>query len=211
MHVFFASVMATQTDIRRRASTLQVVLKVLALTMVLFVCFSVAGGVVAQPDVLQTAPPAGAAAALRVGHDDVAADAAQTYMARVGLGERSGQYGAFLAALAWRRAGQPARADAALAAAEAAIPERTWTASVLQFLQGRLDADRLIAAAKITAEKTEAHTYVGFRQVAGGAHDAARAHFKWVVRARREELPRVHAREERARTPGPCCVGAMNP
>jgi tetratricopeptide (TPR) repeat protein len=119
--------------------------------------------------------------ALRVGRDDVAADAAQTYMARVGLGERSGQYGAFLAALAWRRAGQPARADAALAAAEAAIPERTWTASVLQFLQGRLDADRFIAAAKTTGEKTEAHTYVGFRQVAEGAHDAARAHFKWVV------------------------------
>src|SRR5438067_13889119 len=66
--------MATQTDIRRRASTLQVVLKALALTMVLFVCFSVAGGVVAQPDVLQTAPPAGAAAALRVGRDDVAAE-----------------------------------------------------------------------------------------------------------------------------------------
>ena len=38
--------------------------------------------------------------ALRVGRDDIAADAAQTYMAHVGLGERSGQYGAFLAALA---------------------------------------------------------------------------------------------------------------
>src|SRR5438093_10820265 len=99
-------------------------------------------------------------------------------MARVGLGERSGQYGAFLAALAWRRARQPARADAALAAAEAAIPERTWTASVLQFLHRRLDAGRLIAAAKITAEKTQTHTYVCLRQAAGVAHDAARAHPK---------------------------------
>ncbi|PYR03792.1 MAG: hypothetical protein DMG00_25315 [Acidobacteria bacterium] len=203
--------MATQTDIRRRASTLQVVLKVLALTMVLFVCFSVAGGRRCTTRRAANRPTGWCCGGAARRSRRRRGRAAQTYMARVGLGERSGQYGAFLAALAWRRAGQPARADAALAAAEAAIPERTWTASVLQFLQGRLDADRLIAAAKITAEKTEAHTYVGFRQVAGGAHDAARAHFKWVVRARREELPRVHAREERARTPGPCCVGAMNP
>jgi hypothetical protein len=34
--------MTTQTDVRRRASSLSVVLKVLALTVVLFVCFSVA-------------------------------------------------------------------------------------------------------------------------------------------------------------------------
>jgi len=89
VHVFFASVMATQTDIRRRASTLQVVLKVLALTMVLFVCFSVAGGVVAQPDVLQTAPPAGAAAALRVGRDDVAAERRRrTWHASVSVNDR---------------------------------------------------------------------------------------------------------------------------
>ena len=59
----FASVVATYTDIRRRVS-LSIVLKVLALTIVLFVCFAIAGAVIAQPGAPQTAGPAGAAAAL---------------------------------------------------------------------------------------------------------------------------------------------------
>ena len=138
--------------------------------------------------------------ALRIGRDDFAAAAAHRYIDRVGLAETSAQYASFLAAIAHWRAEQAPEADAALASAESAIPKGTWTFSVLQFLQGRLDADRLLETAKTTGEKTEAHTYIGFKQAIAGLHEEASVHFRWVVeKGARNYIEFTLARNELAR------------
>jgi hypothetical protein len=90
-------------------------------------------------------------------------------------------YPLFIRALAARRAGRPADADAVLAIAEQAEPPQEWTRSVLRYLQGRLDDAQLLRAAGDLGEQSEARTYVGFRLAAAGREDEAVAHFRWVA------------------------------
>jgi tetratricopeptide (TPR) repeat protein len=119
--------------------------------------------------------------ALRIGRNDVAAAAAHSYIDHVGLADSSAQYAAFLAAIAHWREGRPSEADAILATAQSAIASGTWAAVVLQFLRGQLDAEQLLAKAKTNGERTEAHTYVGFKQDIAGRHEEALTHFRWVA------------------------------
>jgi len=122
-----------------------------------------------------------AEAALRLGRNDIAAESAHSYVERTGVSESAGQYGAFLEAVAARRAGQPDRADAALRLVAPAISDQTWAASVLRFLSRQLDAAKFLASAKSIGEQTEAHTYIGFDLVEQGRIDEALQHLQWVV------------------------------
>ena len=119
--------------------------------------------------------------ALRVGRNDVAAAAARSYIDRVGLSNETAQYASFLAAIASWRGGQAGDADSILSDARAAIPMKSWTFAVVQFLQGQLDAERFLAMAGDLGRRTEAHTYVGFKADLAGQHDEALTHFRWVV------------------------------
>jgi tetratricopeptide (TPR) repeat protein len=119
--------------------------------------------------------------ALRVGRNDVAAVAARSYIDRVGLSNETAQYAAFLAAIASWRDGQAGDADSILSDARAAIPVKSWTFAVVQFLQGQLDAERFLTMAGDLGQKTEAHTYVGFKSDLAGRHEEALNHFRWVV------------------------------
>ena len=119
--------------------------------------------------------------ALRVGRDDVAAAAARSYIDRVGLSNETAQYASFLAAIASWRDGQAGDATSILSNARAAIPVKSWTFAVVQFLQGQLDAERFLTMAGDLGQKTEAHTYVGFKSGLAGRHEEALNHFRWVV------------------------------
>jgi tetratricopeptide (TPR) repeat protein len=133
--------------------------------------------------------------ALRVGRDDAAAVAARSYIDRVGLSDETAQYASFLAAIASWRAGQSGDADSILSDARGAIPVKSWTFSVVQFLQGQLAADRFLAMAGDVGQRTEAHTYVGFKADLAGRHEEALTHFRWVV----EHGARTYAEYDLAR------------
>jgi tetratricopeptide (TPR) repeat protein len=119
--------------------------------------------------------------AFAFGRDIAAASAVRVYIDHVGWGDEGAQYTAFMAALAYQRAGQLDEAEKILALAEEAIQPKTWTFNVLQFLRGRVAADQFLAAARDLGPETEAHTYIGFKEQIAG-HDAlALGHFRWVV------------------------------
>jgi len=119
--------------------------------------------------------------ALRLGRDDLAATSLATYLELRGMGEDQSVYPLFVRALAARRAGRPAEADAALALAEKAEPPQEWTRTVLRYLQGRLDDAQFLRAAGDIGEQTEARTYTGFKLAMAGREDEAVAHFRWVA------------------------------
>jgi tetratricopeptide (TPR) repeat protein len=119
--------------------------------------------------------------AMRLGRDDVASASLATYLELRGMGEDQSVYPLFVRALAARRAGRPAEADAALALAEKAESPKEWTRTVLRYLQGRLDDAQFMRAAGDIGEQTEARTYTGFSLALAGRNDEAVAHFRWVV------------------------------
>jgi len=114
-----------------------------------------------------------------MGHDAAAARDVDVYI-RGGWTQESMIYTRFLGALARRRLNQQTEADTLLEGARKAIAPGTWTAKVLDFLQGRLTAEDLLSQAKLDGEKTEAHTYIGFRDVLAGHPETAVTHFRWV-------------------------------
>jgi len=119
--------------------------------------------------------------ALRVGRNDAAAAAARSYIGRVGLSNETAQYASFLAAIASWRAGQAGDADDILSEARSVIPVKSWTSAVVQFLQGQLDPERFLAMAGDIGQRTEAHTYVGFKSDLAGRTEEALTHFRWVI------------------------------
>jgi tetratricopeptide (TPR) repeat protein len=119
--------------------------------------------------------------ALRLGRDDVAASSLLTYMKLRGTGEDQSVYPLFVCALAARRAGRPADAEAALAIAEKSEMSEEWTLLILRFLQGFLDEGQLLRAAGNVGRQTEARTYIGFTLAIEGREDEALAHFRWVA------------------------------
>jgi tetratricopeptide (TPR) repeat protein len=116
----------------------------------------------------------------RLGKDGAAARDAKAFLERAGWGHESAPYVAFLSALAYRRLGQNADADAVLERARPTVTPGSWTEKVLDYMQRRLTADAFLSRARENGEKTEAHTYVGFDLAMAGKRDEAVVHFKWV-------------------------------
>lgn len=118
--------------------------------------------------------------AFESGRNDVAARAAHRYLDLAGIADQSGQYVAFIGAIAGWRLGDRADADALLAQAAAAAPPKSWVAAVATYLQGRLTADAFLGRARDNGQRTEAHTYIGIRTLLAGRPEDARPHFVWV-------------------------------
>jgi tetratricopeptide (TPR) repeat protein len=119
-------------------------------------------------------------AALPLGRPDIAARDALEYIHERGWGDDGATYTAFLAAIAYRRLGRFADADATLTQAAALVDPKSWSANVLGFLQGKFDSAQFLARADDTGERTEAHTYIGFRELEAGRTKEALEHFQWV-------------------------------
>jgi len=119
--------------------------------------------------------------ALRLGRDAVAATSFARYLELGGAGESQAIYPLFILALAAKRAGRPADADAALANAGKGERIEKWTLTVLRFLQGGVDEAQLLRVAGDLGEQTEARTYVGFKLAMSGREDEAMTHFRWVA------------------------------
>jgi tetratricopeptide (TPR) repeat protein len=119
--------------------------------------------------------------AMRLGRDDIAASSAGTYVQLRGNGEDASVYPLFIRAIAARRAGRSAEADAALALAEKGDINEPWTRSVLRFLQGRVEESTFLQLADNIGERTEAHTYIGFALALAGRGQDAMTHFRWVA------------------------------
>jgi len=119
-------------------------------------------------------------AALPLGRPDMAAKDALEYIRERGWGDDSAPYCAFLATIAYRRLGRSAEADATLTQAAAVVDPKSWTANVLAFLQEKLDSAQFLARADENGERTEAHTYIGFRDLEAGRTKEALEHFQWV-------------------------------
>jgi tetratricopeptide (TPR) repeat protein len=118
--------------------------------------------------------------ALQRGRNDVAAREVRTYLEKAGAADESGQYAAFIGAIAHWRLGQPQEADALLARAAEAAPAHSWVATVTTYLQGGVGDGEFLGRAKDNGQRTEAHTYVGVKAALAGRLDEARAQFAWV-------------------------------
>jgi tetratricopeptide (TPR) repeat protein len=114
------------------------------------------------------------------GRDTAAAADAERYIKAVGLHDPSAQTVAIVGAIACRRARRPAEAEALLDRVRAVAPPSSWNAVVVEFLQGRIGEDRLLARASDQAKKTAAHTYIGLKDAVEGRTSNALEHFRWV-------------------------------
>jgi lipoprotein NlpI len=88
---------------------------------------------------------------------------------------------ALLAAIAHLRLHQPDEAREILEEARAAAADIPWTATVIDYLEGRISADTFLSRADGKGEKTEAHTYIGLKASLEGHQEDAVAHFRWAV------------------------------
>ena len=118
--------------------------------------------------------------ALGLGQDEAAARDVREYLKRAGWADDSAPYAAFIGAIAHWRLKQPEDADALLAEAARAARPQSWVATVVQYLQKRLEDDALLDRAKDSGQRTEAHAYIGIRAAIAGRINDARTHFLWV-------------------------------
>jgi len=119
-------------------------------------------------------------AAFALGYDAVAARAAGAYLQAQVRDAETACYVTFLGALAHRRLKQGDEAARLLARASTFMPGGTWTAKVLDYMQGKLAATAFLGSATNDGERTEAHTYIGFDDVLAGRRMEAITHFRWV-------------------------------
>ena len=119
-------------------------------------------------------------AAFALGYDAVTARAAGAYLQAQVRDAETACYVTFLGALAHRRLKQGDEAARLLASASTFVPGGTWTAKVLDYMQGKLAATAFLGSATSDGERTEAHTYVGFDDVLAGRQAEAITHFRWV-------------------------------
>jgi tetratricopeptide (TPR) repeat protein len=119
--------------------------------------------------------------ALGLGNADaVAAIDAHRFIKTAGWQEHS-IYVAFVAAIAHYRLHQPDEARKVLELARPAAAEIPWTTRIIDYLEGRVTADVFLSSARTNRERTEAHTYIGFKSALEGHDDEALVHFRWAV------------------------------
>ena len=119
-------------------------------------------------------------AAFALGNDAVAARDARSYLQGQVRDWETASYVSFLGALALRRLKQDDEAARLLTKAGTVVAAGTWTAKVLDYMQGKTAAAAFLASASNDGERTETHTYVGFDDVLAGRRAEAIAHFRWV-------------------------------
>ena len=110
----------------------------------------------------------------------VAAGDAHKYIEKAGRGAKSSPYMAFLGALCHLRLEQAAESEKLLEEVRPEIPADSWPMKVMDFMQGRTAADRFLSLAKDVDERTEAHAYVGLKELIAGRRDQAFDHLRWV-------------------------------
>jgi tetratricopeptide (TPR) repeat protein len=118
-------------------------------------------------------------AALRLGLDAVAAEDARRYVTQAGWDAET-VYTALVAAIAHLRLKQPQEASEVLENARGVAKIPDWTLMVIDYLDDRVSLDSFLGKARSVGEKTEAHTYIGFRSAIAGRHEEALLHLQWV-------------------------------
>jgi tetratricopeptide (TPR) repeat protein len=118
--------------------------------------------------------------AFEVGLYAVAAGDARTYIEKAGRGAERSPYLAFLGALSLLRLGQVPESEKLLEEVRPEIPGDSWQMKVMDFLQGRTAADRFLSMAKDVYERTEAHAYIGIKDLIAGRRAQAIIHLRWV-------------------------------
>jgi lipoprotein NlpI len=87
---------------------------------------------------------------------------------------------AFLGAISLWRLDRRAEADALLAEVRPDLAADSWPLVVMDFVQGKLAADRFLSKARDVEQQTEAHAYVGFKLLHEGRRNEALTHLRWV-------------------------------
>ena len=118
--------------------------------------------------------------AFEVGLYAVAAGDARTYIDKAGRGAESSPYMAFLGSLCHLRLGQAEESEKLLEEVRPEIPEDSWQMKVMDFMQDRTAAEKFLSLAKDVYERTEAHAYVGFKDLIAGRRSQAIIHLRWV-------------------------------
>jgi lipoprotein NlpI len=103
-----------------------------------------------------------------------------TYIERAGRGAESAPYAAFLGAICYLRLKKVTEASNPLREISTEIPEGSWTAVVMDFMQGKLSSEKFLARAKDVYERTEAHAYTGMMALIAGDRDEGLNHLHWV-------------------------------
>jgi len=119
--------------------------------------------------------------AFNAGLYDLAAGDTRAYIAKAGPGDDSAPYMAFIGALALLRLGRGAESDRILVDVRPAMAaDDPWPLKVMDFMQGRVEADKFLAMAKDVNQRTEAHAYIGLKDSIAGRRAEAIDHLRWV-------------------------------
>ncbi len=116
-----------------------------------------------------------------LGNFGAAARNARAFIDSAGRGADSSPYMALVGSVSLGRLGRQADGEKLLAEIRPDVAPQSWVSRVLDFMQGRLDSERLLSSAKDVNEQTEAHAYIGFQLLAAGQRDEAVAHLRWVT------------------------------
>ena len=109
----------------------------------------------------------------------VLADAA-AFIDRVGGGEMSGPYAAFLAVIAARRLSREPEGMRLLDRIMPALPPKSWVLTVARYMKGELTHEEFLSRAQDNGQRTEARAYIGFDALRTGNSEVARSHFTWI-------------------------------
>lgn len=110
---------------------------------------------------------------------EAAADA-ERYLKLYGWRTNSSPFQALIAIIGFRSVGMGERADAVMVQARKKADPDAWPYNIIQFYDGQMTAEDLLAVAANNDQRTEAHAYVGMFLRLNHKNAEARTHFEWV-------------------------------
>ncbi len=118
--------------------------------------------------------------AQRIGRDTYAITDATSYVEQQGWQDSGSPYVMYVAALTAMRQQKPERTNALLDEISAHVDPKSWQATIVEYLRGRVTIDAFVKKADPEALLTEAHAYIGIKAHIDGDRATALQHLQWV-------------------------------
>ena len=118
--------------------------------------------------------------AQRIGRDDYAIADATSYVQQEGWRNSSSPYVMYVAALAAMRQQKRERVNELLDEISPNVDAKSWQATIVEYLRGRLAIEMFLKKADPEELLTEAHTYIGIKAHIDGDRQTALLHLQWV-------------------------------
>lgn len=112
----------------------------------------------------------------------------RTFLASAGWKDENSPYAVIVSALSYRAMGKQTEADRMLDQGLVRLEPSAWAVRIVEYLRGKITAEKLESLAVDNDKMTEAKTYIGVVLAQAGNKEQARPDFEWVVRQGNKEF-----------------------